>query len=248
VSRGHALVTGALGGLGTAMVRRLVRDGIPVVACDRREEDAKGWLEHLEPSERDHVVFRVLDVTKEEQVGALAGELGRSGVHVAYLVNNAGIQGAGKLAEFGSKTWSRVLDVNLNGTFYLSRAFSAGMAERRFGRIVNVASLYAYHPGRGQLPYAAAKAGITGFTRAVACDLARDGITANTIAPGFILHDRLKELFGADGWDRLIAGVPVGRPGRPEEIAATLAFLCSEDSAYITGQTIHVNGGLYLPG
>lgn len=248
MSRGHALVTGALGGLGTAMVQRLLRDGIPVVACDRRAEDAKAWLDRLETGERDRVVFHALDVTKEEQVVALARELGRSGVHVAYLVNNAGIQGAGKLAEFDSKTWNRVVNVNLNGTFYLSRAFSAGMTERRFGRIVNVASLYAYHPGRGQLPYAAAKAGITGFTRAIARDLGRDGITANTIAPGFILHDRLRDLFGGGDWDRLLAGVPVGRAGRPEEIAATVAFLCSDDAAYITGQTIHVNGGLYLPG
>ncbi len=230
------------------MVKRLLCDGIPIVACDRRADDAKAWLERLEPSERERVAFHPLDVTKEEQVNALAGELTTTGVHIAYLVNNAGIQGAGKLAQFDSKTWNRVVNVNLNGTFYLTRAFTGEMAERRFGRIVNVASLYAYHPGRGQLPYAAAKAGIAGFTRAVARDLGRDGITANTIAPGFVLHERLRELFGDGDWERLLAGVPVGRAGRPEEIAATLAFLCSEDAAYITGQTIHVNGGLYLPG
>ena len=248
MERGYALITGALGGLGTAMVRRLRARGIPVVACDRRAEDAKPWLEKLEPAERDGVVFHPLDVTREEQVATLAAELAATGMHVAYLVNNAGIQGPGRIAAFETRTWNRVMRVNIDGTFYLTRAFSGGMIERGFGRIVNLASLYAYHPGAGQHPYAAAKAAITGLTRSSALELARHGITVNAIAPGYILHERLTDLFGDSAFDSLIEQVPAGRAGRPEEIAATLDFLLSEDSGYITGQTLHVNGGVYLPG
>ena len=248
MSRGEALVTGALGGLGTAMVRRLVADGIAVVACDRRAEDARKWLDALTPAERSRVRFRPLDVTREEQVSALAAELRSDGTPIAYLVNNAGIQGAGRISEFETRTWERVMRVNIGGTFHLTRAFSGAMIERGFGRIVNLASLYAYHPGRGQHPYAAAKAAITGFTRSVASDLARHGVTSNAIAPGYILHDRLRDLFPGGSSDELVARVPMGRTGRPEEIAATVAFLCSEDAGYITGQTLHVNGGLYMPG
>ncbi len=178
MERGYALITGALGGLGTAMVRRLRARGIPIVACDRRAEDSKSWLEALEPTERDGVEFHPLDVTREEQVAALAAELASTGLQIAYLVNNAGIQGPGRISKFETRTWSRVMRVNLDGTFYMTRAFSGGMIERGFGRIVNLASLYAYHPGLGQHPYAAAKAAITGLTRSSALERVRPVMAA----------------------------------------------------------------------
>lgn len=245
---GHTVVTGAVGGLGTAMVRRLLTEGHTIIACHRRESLAGDWLMQLPAEQRERVTFYPLDVSKEEQVNALAHTLGTKGIHIAYLINNAGINGAGEVWGVESRVWERVLRVNLYGTFYLTRAFTHAMIEKRFGRVVNLASLYAYHPGEGEAPYAAAKAGITGYTRSTALDLAQYGITVNVIAPGIIWHDGLKGVFPDEMFSKLIRRVPASRAGKPQEIAATVAFLCSDAAAYITGQTIHVNGGLYLPG
>jgi len=245
---GHALVTGAVGGLGTAMVRRLLNEGYSIIACDRRESLAGDWLMQLPADQHERVKFYPLDVSKEEQVNALAHTLGTEGIHIAYMINNAGINGAGEVWALESRIWERVLRVNLYGTFYMTRAFSHAMIEQRFGRIVNLASLYAYHPGDGEAPYAAAKAGITGYTRSTALDLAPHGITVNVIAPGIIWHEGLQDVVSEDTVTKWSQRIPVRRAGKPEEIAATVAFLCSDDAAYITGQTIHVNGGWYLPG
>jgi NAD(P)-dependent dehydrogenase (short-subunit alcohol dehydrogenase family) len=242
--QGQVLVTGAVGGLGTAMVQRLLQEDYTIIACDRQADQAGDWLQRLPADRRDRVSFYPLDVTKEDQVNALADALRAKGVHVAYLANNAGIHGAGS----ESRVWERTLRVNLHGTFYLTRAFSQAMKERRFGRIVNLASLSAYHPIGEQGPYAAAKAAITGYTRSTALDLAAHGVTVNAIAPGLILHEGLKVVFSEQALQSMARSVPVGRAGKPEEIAATVSFLFSDEAAYITGQTIHVNGGMYLPG
>lgn len=246
--RGAVLVTGALGGLGTAIAQTLCARGSTVLACDRRVDDVDGWRARVTAAKPGSVRFYPLDVTKEDQVNELAQTLVEQGIHVAYLVNNAGIQGNANIWEFHTRAWERVIRVNLHGTFYLTRAFSRAMVERGFGRIVNLASLYAYHPGPGQSPYAAAKAAITGFTRSVALDLAKHGVMVNVIAPGIIWHEGLRGVLPEEAYATLIGGVPAGRAGKPEEIAATVAFLLSDGAAYITGQTIHVNGGLYLPG
>ncbi|MBV1876518.1 MAG: SDR family oxidoreductase [Pseudomonadales bacterium] len=248
MTQGHALLTGALGGLGTAMTIAMSEAGIPIIATDRRQEDYEPWRDALPAVARDNVSFYPLDVTREEQVDELAAVLKSQDIHISYLVNNAGIQGAARPWEMTTKTWERVMRVNINGTFFLTRAFSQDMSVAGFGRIVNVASLFAYHPGRGQGPYAAGKAAITGYTRSTALDLAESGVTVNAIAPGYIWHQRLEEVFPGDSSDITFDEVPMKRSGKPSEIAATLAFLLSEGAGYITGQTIHVNGGLYLPG
>ncbi len=242
------LVTGALGGLGTAIVDRLLDDGGEVIVCDRRAEDLPAWLERFAPEKRPRIEFHPVDLTKESQVDDLKRVLGEERVHVDRLVNNAGVQGAAAVWKMDSKTWERVLRVNLFGTFYMTRAFSQAMVERGFGRIVNFASVYAYHPGPGQSPYAAAKAGIIGYTHSTALDLAPHGVTVNVIAPGLIWHERLRGVVAEETFDKMREQIPAGRVGRPDEIAHVVAFLLSEQSAYITGQTIHVNGGLYLGG
>lgn len=243
-NRGHVLITGSLGGLGTAMVQRLLSEGHSVIACDRAAQGADAWLAALPAEERDRVRFFPLDVSQENQVEALVSELQAGRHHVAYLVNNAGIHGAGT----DSRVWERTLRVNLHGTFFLTRALCPAMKARGFGRIVNLASQSAYWPAADQGPYAAAKAGITGYTRSVALDLAPHGVTVNAIAPGLILHEGLRAVFSDEQLRSMARPIPVGRAGKPSEIAATVSFLLSEEAAFITGQTIHVNGGMYLPG
>jgi len=248
--RGHALITGAVGGLGTAMTKRLVADGIPVIGCDRKTPaELETWRQQaLTPEEAAKVMLFPLDVTKEEQVDQLAAELNNRGLHVAYLVNNAGIQGYGKPWELDTKTHDRVIKVNINGTFFCTRAFSKAMVDAGFGPIVNFASLAAFVPPGGQACYAAAKAGVLGYTHSLALDLAPYGVTANAIAPGLIMHEGLKGVMPDQVYESMLRRVPMGRAGRPEEIAATVSFLLSEGSSYITGHTFHVNGGLYCSG
>jgi NAD(P)-dependent dehydrogenase (short-subunit alcohol dehydrogenase family) len=246
--RTTTLVTGGLGGLGTAIVTRLLDEGRDIVVCDRRAEDLPAWLETFAPEKRPRIEFHPVDITREEQVDELARVLREEGVHVDCLVNNAGVQGAAPVWEVESRIWERVVRVNLHGTFYMTRAFSRPMVERGFGRIVNFASVYAYHPGVGQSPYAAAKAGIIGYTHSTALDLARHGVTVNVIAPGLIWHDRLRGVLPDEVFERMKAQIPAGRVGRPAEIAHAVSFLLSAEASYITGQTIHVNGGLYLSG
>ncbi len=247
MSRGHALVTGAIGGLGTEIVKRLIADDIPVIGTDRRGADIGPWIDaELNDEQRAMFTGCVLDVTDENQINNLAAKLEGDGIDIAYLINNAGIQGNAKPWELDSKTWHRVIQVNLDGTFYMTRAFCEGMVKREFGRIVNFASLYAFHPGVGQSPYAAAKAGVTGYTRSTALDLAKFGVTVNVIAPGIIWHERLRGVLPDEEFQKAEAQIPAGRNGKPSEISGVVAFFCSEDSSYITGETLHVNGGLYL--
>ncbi|MGE0483088.1 MAG: SDR family NAD(P)-dependent oxidoreductase [Gammaproteobacteria bacterium] len=240
------LVTGAFGGLGTAIVKRLLADGQQVIATDRRADDADTWLAGFDAAERAGIVTRALDVTRLDDVEACRDELRAQGRHVDRLVNNAGVASGAPPWNVNPKTFDIVMRVNLNGTFNLTRSFSEAMVRTGYGRIVNFASLYAFAPGPGQSPYAAAKAAIIGYTHSIALDLAPHGVTCNVLAPGLIWHERLAGVLPDAEYAAMEQATPMKRRGEPREIAGTVSFLLSDDSSFITGQTIHVNGGAYL--
>ena len=187
-----------------------------------------------------------LDVTKLEHVEALREELDTQGIHVDHLINNAGIASPAPPWNVKPKTLDIVLKVNLHGTFYCTRMFSEPMVNAGYGRIVNLSSVFAYIPGPGQSPYASAKAGIVGYTHSIALDLAPHGVTCNVIAPGLLWHERLVGVLSDEEYAEQERNTPMKRRGEPREIAGTVSFLLSDDASYITGQTIHVNGGAYL--
>ena len=248
-NRGHALITGAIGGLGTAMTKMMIDQGIPVIGCDRKADELDAWrARELTEEQSKLVTLFPLDITKEEHVAEFATELEQRGIHIAYLINNAGIQGPGKAWEMDTKTWDRVVKVNMYGTFFLCRAFTKQMVDAGFGRILNFASLAAYDPPRDWGSYAAAKAGVLGYTRSLALDLARYAITVNVIVPGLIMHEGLRGTIPDKFFENMAKEIPMKRTGKPEEIAAAAGFFMSEGSSFVTGQTMHVNGGMFLPG
>ncbi len=245
MSRGHALVTGALGGLGTAITEILLERGYDVIACDRRGDDAPAWLAQFKDAGQ-RLQFHAFDVRDFAQTQLLRDRLAAAGVHVAYLVNNAGIANSVPPWEMEPRAFDRVIQVSLYGSYNLSRSFCEAMRADGFGRIVNFASLAAYEPDSGMGAYAAAKAGVIGYTHSLATDLGPAGVTVNAIAPGLIWHDRLRPTFTDAERGVMSQNNPLGREGVPREIAETVAFLLSDGAAYITGQTIHVNGGAYM--
>ena len=248
MDKGYALVTGALGGLGTAITKGLLNNGYDVVACDRRGDDHEAWLDQFSFQEKDRLRFDAFDIRNLGAVESYRTQLEEDGIHVAYLVNNAGIASFGSPWEMDPQSFDRVVQVNLYGTFHLTRTFIESMKDDGFGRIVNFASAAGYVPDTGMAPYSAAKLGVVGYTHSIALDLAQFGITANVIAPGLIWHDRLKDnpAYTDEERTKFRSRVPMKREGVPTEIADTVAFLLSDGAGYITGQTLHVNGGLYM--
>lgn len=246
--RGSALVVGGLGGLGTPTVHALAGDGIDVVIADRRADDFEPWLEAQPEAVRDRVSFEPADVSKEDGVEDLARRLDERGVHVGYLVPMQAAVPEGAVWDLPVRHWHAAIRISLDGSFLLARAFTEPMAERGFGRIVTFGSLFGYAPPKHQTAYAASKGGVAGLTRALAIELAPHGVTANTVVPGLIWHEGLRGVLSDESFQELTESVPTGRAGRPEEIAAVVRFLCSEEAAFVNGQTIHVNGGAYMPG
>jgi 3-oxoacyl-[acyl-carrier protein] reductase len=239
-----ALVTGATRGIGCAIAHELGRRGAIVVGTATSESGAQRISDSLvEQGIRGG--GRCLDVTERTAVEQLVKEVTASFGAITVLVNNAGITRDNVLMRMKDAEWEQVIDTNLNAVFRVSRACIRGMLKAKRGRIINLASVVAETGNPGQANYAAAKAGMTGFGKSLARELGARGITVNTLAPGFIDTDMTRNL-PEQYRERLLEQVPVGRFGEPAEVAYACAFLAAPEAAYITGQTIHVNGGLHM--
>lgn len=239
----YALVTGGSRGLGRAICLRLSRQGYPVIINYKSNSEAALETKRLIEEQGGQAELLPFDVSEKEQVEkALDGWLEQHPEdYVAVLVNNAGIRRDNLMVFMQDDDWSSVLNTNLNSFFYVTRRLLKGMMTKRWGRIINVASLSGLKGLAGQTNYSAAKAALIGATKALAQEVAPRKITVNAVAPGFIATDMTSEL----NEEELKKMIPVGRFGRPEEVAAAVAFLAQEDASYITGNVISINGGLY---
>ncbi len=236
-----ALVTGASGGIGGAIARSLHEAGATVGLSGTREPA----LEELAASlgERAHVL--AANLSDADAAADLVARAEAAMGSLDILVNNAGITRDGLLMRMKDEDWQTVLDVNLTAGFRLTRAALRGMMKRRTGRIIGITSVVGVTGNPGQANYAASKAGMIGFTKAVAQEVASRGITANCIAPGFI-ETAMTDVLNDQQRTSILAAVPAGRLGTAEEVAAAIVFLASDEAAYVTGQTLHVNGGMAM--
>jgi 3-oxoacyl-[acyl-carrier protein] reductase len=238
-----ALVTGATRGIGAAIADRLARDGARVIGTATTAEGAARISASLAARGGRGAV---LDVVKPDSIEAVLEDIEAQEGAIGILCNNAGITRDTLLLRMKEADWDAVLDTNLASVFRLSKAVLRGMMKARAGRIVSITSVVGLTGNPGQANYAAAKAGIIGFTKSLAREVGSRGITVNAVAPGFIDTDMTRALAEPQR-AALNAQIPLGRLGQPADVAAAVAFLCSPDGAYVTGETLHVNGGMYMP-
>lgn len=236
-----ALVTGASRGIGKAIAQELVRQGAKVIGTATSEAGAAAISEYLGENGKGIV----LNVNDAERCNAVIDEIQKEFGGLAILVNNAGITQDQLAMRMKDEEWDAVIATNLTAVGRLSRAVLRGMMKARYGRIINITSVVGSTGNPGQMNYAAAKAGVAGMSRALAREIGSRNITVNCVAPGFIDTDMTKVL-SEQQTAALLQQIPVGRLGTPEDIAAAVSFLASAQAGYITGTTLHVNGGMYL--
>ena len=239
-----ALVTGASRGIGQAILSRLVNDGFTVIGTATSDSGAQKISDHIK-SLGGQGEGLALNVTDKEQILDVIGVICDKYQAPGILVNNAGITADNLLLRMDDEEWSSVVDTNLTGVFRLSKACLKSMFRARFGRIVNIGSVVGSSGNPGQANYAAAKAGLVGLSKSLAQEVAGRGVTVNVVSPGFIATDMTEGLPEAVK-SELLKRIPMKRLGTPEDIADVVSFLVSDGAKYITGETIHVNGGMYM--
>ena len=238
-----ALVTGASRGIGAAIADELAAQGATVIGTATSESGANAISQRLAAKGG---AGRVLDVNAPGAIEALVDAIGKEFGGLSILVNNAGITRDNLLLRMKDEDWQAILDTNLTSVFRSCKAAMRGMMKARKGRIVNIASVIGVTGNAGQANYAAAKAGIIAFSKSLAKEIGSRGVTVNVVAPGFIDTDMTREL-PEDAKNAMLGQIALGRFGEPADIARAVAFLAGPNAAYITGETLHVNGGMYMP-
>ncbi|MGV8931010.1 MAG: 3-oxoacyl-ACP reductase FabG [Luteimonas sp.] len=238
-----ALVTGASRGIGAAIADELAARGATVIGTATSESGAQAIGERL-AAHGGH--GRVLDVTQADAIETLIDAIGKQFGAIGILVNNAGITRDNLLMRMKDEDWHAILDTNLTSVYRSSKAVMRGMMKARRGRIINIASVVGVTGNAGQSNYAAAKAGIIAFSKSLAQEVGSRGVTVNVVAPGFIATDMTRDLPEASK-EALVRQIALGRLGEPADIAHAVAFLAGPGASYITGETLHVNGGMYMP-
>ncbi|MGB1141735.1 MAG: 3-oxoacyl-ACP reductase FabG [Halioglobus sp.] len=239
-----ALVTGASRGIGRAIAEALSADGMTVVGTATTEGGAEAISAYLDEAGNAGCGMR-LDVSDPDSVTAVLKSIGEQFGAPLVLVNNAGITRDNILMRMKENEWDDVINTNLSAIYRVSKACLRGMTKARWGRIVNITSVVGSMGNIGQSNYAATKAGAEGFSRALARELGSRSVTVNCVAPGFIDTDMTREL-PEEQRDLMLQNIPLGRLGEPTEIAALVSFLCSDAAGYITGETVHINGGMHM--
>lgn len=237
-----AVVTGATGGIGEEIAKALHAQGATVFITGRREEKLKELAKELGS---DRVITHVCDLSNDADVANLISAAIEKMENVDILVNNAGITKDGLMMRMKDEDFQTVMKVNLESIFKLCRASLKPMMKSRFGRVINITSIVGVTGNPGQANYCAAKAGLIGMSKSLAAEVSVRGITVNCVAPGFI-KSAMTEALNEKQSDAILSRIPAHRMGNPQEIAAAVAFLASDEAAYITGQTIHVNGGMAM--
>ncbi len=236
-----AIVTGGGGGIGGAIVRRFAREGAKLVLADIDPGTAKATASELSAQGTDAIPF-VADVTNKKSVGEMMqAALDRWG-RIDILVNVAGGAERKAVVEMTAAEWDYVVDMNLKSAFLCSQAALPAMLKQKYGKIVNISSIYGFTGNATRSSYAAAKAGVAAFTKSLALEVVNDGINVNAVAPGRVTTPRVRDRYSDEAWAAAVAQVPMGRAGTPEEIASAVLFLATDENSYVTGQTIHING------
>lgn len=239
-----ALITGAARGIGRSIALRLARDKIRIAIGDLMLEEGEKTKAEIEASGAE-TIFVPLNVTDENSAKDAIAEVNERWGRIDILVNNAGITRDKLLLRLGQEDWDAVLNVNLKGAYICSRAVLPTMLRQRCGRIVNIASVVGIVGNPGQTNYAASKAGLIGFTKALAREVATRNITVNAVAPGYITTQMVQKL-PEEVQKAVLAQIPAGRFGTPEDVAGVVVFLCSDDASYVTGHVINIDGGLVM--